>query len=708
MKELPNHSDGAMGESLPQKEKNRRKGTHGAILGRLRALLQRRRRLGRAQGDTAARTLRGLSAMGLCFLFGICRFPFSVYPLGIAFLCAATDSVGYCVLGFLLSGLMLPLPLWLYPAACALTLSVRVLTRLFVDLPSRLGETAGVRPFSEHLRGRVFAESLYLRMTSSCVSAFFVSLVAIVGGGFRYYDLFGALLAIAAAPVAVFLYAGFFASDGSVSGRLRKITEQSAPVALSVSVCFALRGGLFGVFFCPFAATLAILILCRKCGFFPAVIAAVGCGASIGGAYIPVLLAVAVVGYSLMDSLPTIAAAASAAAGTLVAYLIGKDTLASTLFLPLLCAAAVFYSALSPQKTAKENAKPDTVPPPQKSNAAYGKLTTAFSALSELAANRNAEAFALDYAAAAKLLFEEGERLAARQRHDTNAEKSLYERLCVLGFAPVRSEILGERGKKVILSLNAPAPDEKTERYLAEQMEKHLGIFLSAPNVCENGSHVTLTYEEKASFRAESDFSFCAAEGVCGDAVVSFRDKENAKFYALISDGMGAGKNAALVARTAASFLKKLLCAAAREQTALCMLNNFLRLGGSEEISTTADLLVIDEYTGEARFFKCGAAPGYVKRGASVYTLSAGTVPLGILRETDIKEMKFDLVDGDTVVLTSDGVGEGEECTWLVEHLKKAETVKGRELAKFITSSARERGSLDDLSALVVTLKKAL
>lgn len=52
-----------------------------------------------------------------------------------------------------------------------------------------------------------------LRMATSCVTAFLISVWANVAGGYRYYDLFGAFLAMVAAPVACLVYAPFFAPE---------------------------------------------------------------------------------------------------------------------------------------------------------------------------------------------------------------------------------------------------------------------------------------------------------------------------------------------------------------------------------------------------------------------------------------------------------------------------------------------------------------
>ncbi len=645
------------------------------------------------------RFLRGLWLAAFAFLLGTCELPFSVYPLGIALLCSATDSLPYIAAGITAAGVAAQLPPWLFPCTCVLTLGVRLLARVFVDLPDRLGDTEGALPLHEHLRGPIYAESLYLRMTASCVSVFFVSLVAIIGGGFRYYDLFGALLAILLAPLAVLLYSGLFPSDNT-SSRLSAFAKVTAPVALSASVCLSLRVRPLGEFLSLIAAYLAILALCRKGNLFAALAGALFCGACIGTPYIPVLLASCLVAHCLMDKLPPMAAASAAATGTLAAFLVGGSTLAYTVFSPFLVGTTLFFGYLRVKKPTQQ---PKDIPKSSKTNAS--SLSPTLRALSELAAGQGVDGFATEYAELADLLDGAHARETEKSTPNDPLSKALRERLCTKGFSPRTVSVLGVRGKRVSLLLHTPV-DAKTESYLLELARKCVGVPLLQTAARETDGGVLLEYRETAAYRASAEFAFSAAEGVCGDAICTFRSAEDAKFYALICDGMGAGKKAAVVSRRAAAFLKKLLSAGAEEITALRMLNTFLRLGQAEEMTTTADLLVIDEYTGKGDFFKCGAAPGYIKHEGEVSTVSADTVPLGILQETDVRQSTFHFGADDIAVLCSDGIGDGEVCPWLTDYLQITQDIKTRDMAKHIVSTAREKGSRDDLSALVVSIKK--
>jgi hypothetical protein len=196
--------------------------------------------------------------------------------------------------------------------------------------------------------------------------------------------------------------------------------------------------------------------------------------------------------------------------------------------------------------------------------------------------------------------------------------------------------------------------------------------------------------------------------GVCGDAIVSF--EAEGKYYMLISDGMGSGREAALTSGVCAAILQRLIGAGAGLETSLKMLNNIIR-AGERECSATVDIAEIDLLTGKARFIKSGAAPSFVLRGGSIFRLQSKTVPIGILRALDAEMIRFDILPGDRVVMLSDGAARSyEEVPWLLDMMTSDEVIlKGspKEAAAKIVREAAKRGSLDDITAGVISVMSA-
>ncbi len=197
-------------------------------------------------------------------------------------------------------------------------------------------------------------------------------------------------------------------------------------------------------------------------------------------------------------------------------------------------------------------------------------------------------------------------------------------------------------------------------------------------------------------------------DGISGDAAVSF--ETDGRYYMVISDGMGSGKEAALTSGVCVTLLEKLIRSGAELETALKMLNRVIRATG-RETSTTVDIAEIDLVTGEARFVKSGAAPSFVLRDGGIFRLQSKTVPIGIIRALDAEMIKFDIAAGDTIVMVSDGAARSyEEVPWLLDMMTADDTVlrgNEREAAAKIVREAARRGSMDDITCAVLRIRAA-
>jgi stage II sporulation protein E len=132
------------------------------------------------------------------------------------------------------------------------------------------------------------------------------------------------------------------------------------------------------------------------------------------------------------------------------------------------------------------------------------------------------------------------------------------------------------------------------------------------------------------------------------------------KYYVLMCDGMGTGLGAVDEGKTAATLLKKLLCAGFPAKYALRTLNSLCVLRGRSG-AVTADLAEISLDSGKATLYKWGAAPSYLLHRASAEKIGTAGPPPG-LSVTDTRETahQLSLRRGETLVLVSDGVGEEE------------------------------------------------
>ena len=323
------------------------------------------------------------------------------------------------------------------------------------------------------------------------------------------------------------------------------------------------------------------------------------------------------------------------------------------------------------------------------------------------------EIFALDYEATAELISLGIKKDAAKYSPDLPLSEAVLRALEPLGISTLSVIAGGAAKKSILLSLRG----EEIYRENADKIKKALSRAL--------GKEVCLKREERVSdewrylfteapiYRVEyaKASAMSAVEpSYCGDTVRQFFTDDD-RFFSMISDGMGSGMDAALTSRIRAVFMEKMLSAVSSAEISLKMLNGFLRNkgGGSlHECSATMDLLELDLMRGEAHFYKSGAAPTYVFRRGELFKLRSKTLPLGIIKDVDLKTLKVDLHEGDVIVMISDGVTQGrEDCPWLYETLQSAldaEGIKGA--VELILERARRECADDDISVVAIKVEK--
>lgn len=325
------------------------------------------------------------------------------------------------------------------------------------------------------------------------------------------------------------------------------------------------------------------------------------------------------------------------------------------------------------------------------------------------------ESFALDWGAFSDLL----ETLCSAGEQRPQRDEVLTEALCrrlseddpkVVGAAVLKNGT----GKQILLKGREGTFLSGETADLRRAISESCGVEVDGGALDE--TLPGMIFRELPHLRVSWAVRTARAEGeeeFCGDTAGIFFDGEGL-LYGLISDGMGSGREAAQTSGIAGLFLRKLLETGCPGESALNTLNGFLRSrgGGSlHECSATVDLLALDLMEGEAQFYKSGAAPTYVFRDGGLFKLRSRTVPLGILRETDVRRIRLGISPGDVIVMVSDGVTQlREECPWLFDLVRGQMGGKDREinpdrLADLIVKYAKEEGSTDDLSVLVLRIE---
>lgn len=313
-----------------------------------------------------------------------------------------------------------------------------------------------------------------------------------------------------------------------------------------------------------------------------------------------------------------------------------------------------------------------------------------------------------DFALMAKLVGEA--RTADRDEKNTNTDltAAVSEVLPECGILDAEVKVLGTRRPYFLIACEDKKGDKISSPTLTERLSEVSGHRLAKPELYRRGSSVLFECSADNKFFV-SAAAFCrAGEGgeVSGDTARYFESADG-RFYAIISDGMGRGREAKETSLLVTDILSRVLEFESTPATALKLLNQLIARE-EEECSASADIFSFDLVSGEAFFWKSGAAASYIKRDSSLFRIRSKTAPLGLLGTLDAERIRAEVEDGDTVIMLSDGIGQSvEDAPWLVELLSSLRTNDAKDLArKIIEEAEKNQAPTDDMTVLVVKVEK--
>ena len=306
-------------------------------------------------------------------------------------------------------------------------------------------------------------------------------------------------------------------------------------------------------------------------------------------------------------------------------------------------------------------------------------------------------------------------RLVSEARADDDRERmpndklreSLSELLTNEGITPHSAEVFGIRRLYMLIAFEDDDGARIGSRELHEKIEERLGVRLSSPDYYRKGKIALMECRAKEKYSASSFSSGSAlVSGAPGDTSRSFRTAEGI-YFALIADGMGCGEDAMLTSRFVADYMARALEFGKGAETSLRLLNSIAKRRPAE-CSVGVDLFSFDLMTGEGMFFKCGAAPSYIKRGSSLFRIRSRTSPIGISAEIDAERVRVELEEEDLLIMFSDGISEDGEAPWLLDVISRTDISSPKALGEAILATARKSGSTsDDLTVMITKIEHA-
>ena len=291
---------------------------------------------------------------------------------------------------------------------------------------------------------------------------------------------------------------------------------------------------------------------------------------------------------------------------------------------------------------------------------------------------------------------------------DSDRETELVERLVFHNVMCIGSTVIRQNGM-LSAYVTVSAKDDCTD--VIEQVAS--GV-LGSPMIVErveatdSAEWHNVILSAKPRFEVSYGIASAVKDGndIGGDTHTVLRT-DNGKCILALCDGMGSGREAALVSRIACQFFKHLLSCGASLETVLGTVNDFL-LHQSCECSTTLDMVRFDLLDGQCDFIKCGACPSLVLRGDNTFKISSTSLPVGATREVHYEKVTVRLRPGDKIILISDGISSQiEGSPWLSALLSGSVRPDPQGMAEDILRTAFTGAEKpDDRSVLVLEVSE--
>lgn len=274
----------------------------------------------------------------------------------------------------------------------------------------------------------------------------------------------------------------------------------------------------------------------------------------------------------------------------------------------------------------------------------------------------------------------------------------------------------GEK-KEVVARFSQTLSSRKKKNISVKEVAELLSIFLDLRLQTSHRNPIFVSDREEAYYFEEEPkymilTGFAKAvkedENISGDNF-SFLETEQKEFVCVLSDGMGSGNKAYEESEEVIDKIECLLESGFEKEKAIQMMNDTFLIEGEERNMSTLDMCSIDLYSGKAEFFKVGAAYSLIKRDGYVEKIPSFSLPLGLFSGMEIRRQEKILLEGDYVLLFSDGVldyyekQEGEEI--LKELLANVPYRNPSQIASYLMKHtlSKSQGKIgDDMTILVM------
>lgn len=311
-----------------------------------------------------------------------------------------------------------------------------------------------------------------------------------------------------------------------------------------------------------------------------------------------------------------------------------------------------------------------------------------------------------------------GTEIQKENHTSADNEEHIVAALEQLGLSIRRVDIISlEEGKVEIEVTQASAMDmNECEKLIGPLLSEIIGENITVAAKQTNGEGaLTAVFRSAKVFHVETAVTSAAKDGkiLSGDSYTAL-DVGNGKFAVAVSDGMGNGERAMQESSSAIRLLQQLLKAGFDEQLAIKTVNSVLLLRSKDEMFTTMDLALIDQFSAKTEFLKVGSVTSFIKRANKVIPIHGENVPIGILQDIDVQTVVADLQEGDLLILMSDGIYDSpkhvyDKDQWFSQQIERIESSDPQSIADMLVEMAVRMNHgkiLDDSTVLVAKIEK--
>ncbi|MCM1306863.1 MAG: SpoIIE family protein phosphatase [Bacteroides sp.] len=245
---------------------------------------------------------------------------------------------------------------------------------------------------------------------------------------------------------------------------------------------------------------------------------------------------------------------------------------------------------------------------------------------------------------------------------------------------------------------------DASKAIISKLLSRGLKTKLEVSRIEDKGTQKLVYLDSAPVFEVAYGVAECSRDGeqVSGDSRSILCPSRSRRLFA-ICDGMGSGEKAAKASRDAVGMIEGFYRAGFDDNVILSLVNKLLKLS-LDDCFTTLDISVIDTRSGGLDVIKLGSASSFIVRKDNVEALSCTTPPAGILDGIEPLTCRYQLFDGDMLIMMSDGVFDALESRGVIEIVDTLDTVNPQILADALLDGAKKKGAQDDCTVLVMRI----